>query len=168
MTKSPFVAVFLSLLMLSGCFGSGDSNDTDEEEVSAPVPYSIQASWNEEAIIGEIGEISELTILLVTTGEGSYEIEILATREGQSIDANSWSVNKKPTYISVVLLPDSPGEYNLEITITPSEGDSIVMTNSVEVPVPDEGGISLVIPQYLVAESSVMVFQGQVLHQYIE
>ena len=55
MTKSPFVAVFLSLLMLSGCFGSGDSNDTDDEEVSAPVPYSIQASWNEEAIIGEIG-----------------------------------------------------------------------------------------------------------------
>ena len=168
MTKSPFVAVFLSLLMLSGCFGSGDSNDTGDEEVSAPVPYSIQASWNEEAIIGEIGEISELTILLVTTGEGSYEIETLVTTEGQSIDASSWSVNKKPTYISVVLFPDSPGEYNFEITITPSEGDSIVMTNSVEVPVPDEGGISLIIPQYLVAESSVMVFQGQVLHQSIE
>lgn len=168
MTKSPFVAVFLSLLMLSGCFGSGDSNDTDDEEVSAPVPYSIQASWNEEAIIGEIGEISELTILLITTGEGSYEIETLITREGQSIGTSSWSVNKNPTYISVVLLPDSPGEYNLEITITPSEGDSIVMTNSVEVPVPDEGSISLIIPQYLVAESSVMVFQGQVLQQSIE
>ena len=168
MTKSPFVAVFLSLLMLSGCFGSGDSNDAADEEEIIPVPYSIEASWNEESMMGEIGEITELTILLVTTGEGNYEIESFITKDGEGIDANSWSVTKKPTYISVVLLPDSPGEYQLEVTITPSEGDRIVMTNSVEVAVPDEGGISLIVPQYLVAESSVMVFQGQVLHQSIE
>ncbi|MGB2175105.1 MAG: peptide-N-glycosidase F-related protein [Candidatus Poseidoniaceae archaeon] len=168
MTKSPFVAVFLSLLMLSGCFGSGDSNDTADEEEIIPVPYSIEAAWNEESIMGEIGEITELTILLVTTGEGNYEIESFITKDGEGIDANSWSVTKKPTYISVVLLPDSPGEYQIEVTITPSEGESIVMINSVEVAVPDEGGISLIVPQYLVAESSVMVFQGQVLHQSIE
>ena len=143
MTKSPFVAVFLSLLMLSGCFGSGDSNDDADEEEIIPVPYSIGASWNEESLMGEIGEITELTILLVTTGEGNYEIESFITKDGEGIDANSWSVTKKPTYISVVLLPDSPGEYQLEVTITPSEGESIVMINSVEVAVPDEGGISL-------------------------
>ena len=72
MTKSPFVAVFLSLLMLSGCFGSGDSNDAADEEEIIPVPYSIEASWNEESMMGEIGEITELTIVLVTTGDVSY------------------------------------------------------------------------------------------------
>jgi hypothetical protein len=154
--------------MLSGCFGNTDSNDTPVEEEITPVPYSIQASWNEESIVGQIGEISELTILLVTTGEGSYETESVITRDGQSIDDTSWSVNEKPTHISVVLLPNTPGNYLLEISIKPSEGDSIIMTNSVKVDAPDEGSISLITPQYLVAESSVMIFEGQVLHQSIE
>ena len=75
MGKNGAAAIFLSLLMLSGCFGSGDSNDDIEKEEPVEIPYTIEASWDQEIIMGEIGEISELKILLETKGEGSFTLE---------------------------------------------------------------------------------------------
>ena len=68
MAKKPFIAVFLSLLMFSGCFGSGEPDTDSDEEESLVLPYTIRAEWDATSVSGEIGEISELKILLETTG----------------------------------------------------------------------------------------------------
>jgi hypothetical protein len=168
MGKNGAAAVFLSLLMLSGCFGSSDSNEDIEEKETMAVAYTIEASWDQETITGELGEISELNILLETTGEGSYTIEHSITHSSLIENAIEWSVTKKSTLISVLLLPSIPGTYLLEIKILPSEGELITMTNTVEVLTPDEGTTSLIVPQYIVAESTMLFIEGSILHQSIE
>jgi hypothetical protein len=67
-----------------------------------------------------------------------------------------------------VVLPNLPGEYSIEVSIIPSEGEPLSLQQSIDVPVPDEGTTSLIVPQYIVAESSMILFQGQVLHESIE
>ena len=168
MGKNGAAAVFLSLLMLSGCFGSGDSNADVEPEDTVAMPYTIEASWDQEIVTGEIGEISELNILLETTGEGSYTMEYRISHSNEVENAAEWSVTEKETYISIILLPNAPGTYLIEVKILPSEGELITMTNAVEVQTPDEGTTSLIVPQYIVAESSMLFVQGQILHQSIE
>ena len=168
MGKNGAAAVFLSLLMLSGCFGSGDSNADVEPEDTVAIPYTIEASWDQEIVTGEIGEISELNILLETTGEGSYTMEYSISHSNEVENAAEWSVTEKETYISIILLPNAPGTYLIEVKILPSEGELITMTNAVEVQTPDEGTTSLIVPQYIVAESSMLFVQGQILHQSIE
>ena len=116
MGKNGAAAVFLSLLMLSGCFGSSDSNEDIEEKETMAVAYTIEASWDQETITGELGEISELNILLETTGEGSYTIEHSITHSSLIEDAIEWSVTKKSTLISVLLLPGIPGTYPVSYT----------------------------------------------------
>ena len=168
MGKNGAAAVFLSLLMLSGCFGSGDSNDGVEQEEPVTIPYTIEASWDHDIVTGELGEISELNILLETTGEGSYTMEYSIEHLTQVEDDVEWSVTKKSTYISIILLPNAPGTYLIEVKILPSEGELITMANTVEVQIPDEGTTSLIVPQYIVAESSMLFVQGQILHQSID
>ena len=41
MANKPFLAVLLSLLMLSGCFGSSDTNSDIVEEETVPIPYTL-------------------------------------------------------------------------------------------------------------------------------
>ena len=72
---------------------------------------------------------------------------------------------QKETSISIIIYPTIPGTYSIEIRIIPSEGDLITMTNTVDVQIPDEGTTSLIVPQYIVAESSVLFIQGLILHQ---
>ena len=168
MAKKPFIAVFLSLLMFSGCFGSGESDTDSDEEESLVLPYTIRAEWDETSVVGEIGEISELKILLETTGEGSYTLDSSITHPEKTISSADFSITEKATSISIVLLPMYPGTYQIDVTIVPSEGEDIPMMNTIEVSVPDEGTTSIVAPQYLVVESSMLILQGQVLHQNIE
>ena len=168
MAKKPFIAVFLSLLMFSGCFGSGESDSEVDEDLPVLIPYNISADWDKRSPTGEVGEITELSILLEITGEGTFNADTEITLMGESIDQNEWSVNQKATFISIVLLPNTPGTYDITVKLTPSEGDEIYLANTVEIIVPDEGTTSLVAPQFLVVESSMLVLEGQVLHQNIE
>ena len=168
MGKNSAAAVFLSLLMLSGCFGSGDSTGDIEQEEPVVIPYTIEASWDQEIVSGQIGEISELKILLEITGEGSFTIEHTLTQSDGVPGAAEWSVIEKSTYISVILLPNIPGTFSMEIKIIPSVGQPITMTNAVEVFTPDEGTTSLIVPQYIVADSPTLLVQGLILHQSVE
>ena len=167
MSKQTFVAVFLSLLMFSGCFGSGDSASEDEEQID-PMPYQLNASWGLESTTGGLGELISLKILLDTQGEGTYTTEASITRSGNSISPSEWDLTEKSSQITIVLLPNLPGAYQIEVTITPSEGDVITMTNSVQVLIPDEGSTSIIVPQYMVADSSILILRGQVLHESLD
>ena len=75
MANKPFLAVLLSLLMLSGCFGSSDTNSDIVEEETVPIPFTLTAEWDKESITGELDEIANLNVLLETTGVGDYSIE---------------------------------------------------------------------------------------------
>jgi hypothetical protein len=163
------MALFLSMLMCSGCFGAADTNSDskDEQTETIPIPYTILATWEQNTGIGEIGQLNEWMILLETTGEGAYEIVAEIRKDNISINPTDWSYSSKPTYISIVFQPSSPGLYTLDVLIRPSEGEDIYLSNTVDVLVPDEGSISIIAPQYIVVESSINVVQGQVLHQSI-
>ena len=156
MSKQTLVAVFLSLLMFSGCFGGGDSPSEDEKQID-PMPYQLNASWGLESTTGGLGELISLKILLDTQGEGTYTTEASITRSGNSISPSEWDLTEKSSQITIVLLPNLPGAYQIEVTITPSEGDVITMTNSVQVLIPDEGSTSIIVPQYMVADSSILI-----------
>ena len=168
MANKPFLAVLLSLLMLSGCFGGGDSNSDVNEEEPVPIPFTLTAEWDEESITGEVGEIANLNILLETTGVGDYSVEARITHSGETVSQSDYSITKKTTSISVVLLPNEPGVYEIDVTIVPTEGDVISMTNAIDILVPEEGTTSIVAPQFLVVEAAMIVLQGQVLHQALE
>ena len=154
--------------MCSGCFGAADSKTEPAEEQPEPVPYTIAASWDVISPNGELGEIIERQILLETTGEGTFETVVDIARDGISINPSDWSVSSRSTHISIVFLPTSPGTYVIDVKIRPSVGDEMLLSNTVNVLVPDEGSVSIIAPQYLVAESSIIVLQGQILHQSIE
>ena len=168
MANKPFLAVLLSLLMLSGCFGSSDTNSDIVEEETVPIPFTLTAEWDKESITGELDEIANLNVLLETTGVGDYSIEATITHSGEAVSQSDYSITKKTTSISVVLLPNEPGTYVIDLTIVPTEGDLISMTNTIEILLPDEGTTSIVAPQFLVVEAAMLVLQGQVLHQVLE
>tara|TARA_B100000003_G_scaffold58663_1_gene52139 strand:- start:446 stop:3487 length:3042 start_codon:yes stop_codon:yes gene_type:complete len=168
MSKRSLSAVFLSLLMLSGCFAGSDSSTTTDDETPVVIPYTVNASWATESSSVAIGEIFETTILLETTGEGTFTTDSSITHNGESMPTEYWSMTEKTKYISIVLLPNLPGEYLIEVSIIPSEGESLSLQQSIDVPVPDEGTTSLIAPQYIVAESSMILLQGQVLHESID
>ena len=168
MSKRSLSAVFISLLMLSGCFAGSDSSTTTDDETPVVIPYTVNASWAIEPSSVAIGEIYETTILLETTGEGTFTVDSRINHNGESIPSEYWSITEKSTYISIVVLPNLPGEYSIEVSIIPSEGEPLSLQQSIDVPVPDEGTTSLIVPQYIIAESSMILFQGQVLHESIE
>ena len=64
MAKQSFVAIFLSFLMLSGCFGDADSTEEVKENDVVIIPYKISASWDKDIPAGDVGEIVELSILI--------------------------------------------------------------------------------------------------------
>ncbi|MEC7260873.1 MAG: peptide-N-glycosidase F-related protein [Candidatus Thermoplasmatota archaeon] len=168
MANKPFLAVLLSLLMLSGCFGNSDTNTDVVEEEPVPIPFTLTAEWDKESITGELGEITNLNVLLETTGQGDYSVEASITHTGEAVSQSDYSITKKTTSISVVLLPDKPGTYVVDLTILPTEGELISMTNTIEILLPEEGTTSIVAPQFLVVEAAMLVLQGQVLHQTLE
>ena len=168
MANKPFLAVLLSLLMLSGCFGSSETNTDVVEEEPVPIPFTLTAEWDKESITGELGEITNLNVLLETTGQGDYSVEASITHTGEAVSQSDYSITKKTTSISVVLLPNKPGTYVVDLMILPTEGELISMTNTIEILLPEEGTTSIVAPQFLVVEAAMLVLQGQVLHQTLE
>ena len=110
--------------MLSGCFASNDSSTATEEETPVLTPYTINASWDIQQFTAEIGGILDTTILLETNGVGTYTTDSEIIHNNQPVSTEYWSVTEKPTYISIILLPNLPGEYDIDVTIYPSEGDS--------------------------------------------
>ena len=141
--------------MLSGCFASNDASTETEEETPVVTPYTINASWDIQPFDAEIGGIIDTTILLETNGVGTYTTDSEIIHNNQPVSTEYWSITEKPTYISIILLPNLPGEYVIDVTINPSEGDS-PLQQTIDVPVPDEGTTSLIAPQYIVAESSMI------------
>ncbi len=139
--------------MLSGCFGTGDTNSEIVEEEPAPIPFTLTAEWDKESITGELGEIANLNVLLEMTGVGDYSVEASITRSGEAISQSDYSITKKTTSISVVLLPNEPGIYIVELTISPTLGELISLTNTIDILLPEEGTTSIVAPQFLVARS---------------
>ena len=146
MANKPFLAVLLSLLMLSGCFGSSETNTDVVEEEPVPIPFTLTAEWDKESITGELGEITNLNVLLETTGQGDYSVEASITHTGEAVSQSDYSITKKTTSISVVLLPNKPGTYVVDLTILPTEGELISMTNAIEILLPEEGTTSIVAP----------------------
>ena len=154
--------------MLSGCFGSGDTNSEIVEEEPAPIPFTLTAEWDRESITGELDEIANLNVLLETTGVGDYSIEASITHSGVAVSQSDYSITGKTTSISIVLLPKEPGTYAVDLTIFPTMGEQIGMTNTIEILLPEEGTTSIVAPQFLVVEAAMLVVQGQVLHEALE
>ena len=168
MVRKPFVAVLLSLLMFSGCFGEAEPESPVVEQQPGVVPYDLSASWDKVSPTAEIDEISELNILIETTGDGTYSVDSKITLNEQPISISEYSVTAKATHISIVLLPSVPGTYEIEVIIQPSQGADAVLKNTVQVLVPNEGTTSLVVPQFLVVESSMLALRGQILHASLE
>ena len=138
MANKPLLADLLSLLMLSGCFGSSDANSDIDEEEPVPIPFTLTAEWDRESITGELYEIANLNVLLETTGEGDYSFEASITHSGKAISQSDYSITKKTTSISVVLLPNEPGTYVVDLTISPTMGELISMTNTIDILLPEE------------------------------
>ena len=124
-------------------------------------PYAINASWDIQPFDAEIGGIIDTTILLETNGVGTYTTDSQVLHDGQPVPTDYWSISEKPTYISIILLPSLPGEYIIDVSIYPSEGDSLSLQQTIDVPLPDEGTTSLIAPQYIIAESSMIVFTAK-------
>ena len=123
--------------MLSGCFGGSDTNSDVVEEEPVQIPFTLTAEWDKESITGELGEIANLNVLLETTGVGDYSVEASITHSGEAVSQSDYSITKKTTSISVVLLPNEPGTYVINLTILPTMGDLISMTNTIEIPLPE-------------------------------
>ena len=135
--------------MLSGCFGSSDANTDVVEDEPVPIPFTLTAEWDKESITGELDEIANLNVLLETTGTGDYSVEASITHSGEAVSQSEYSITKKTTSISVVLLPNEPGTYVVDLTIVPTEGDLIGMTNTIDILLPEEGRLVEVVRERL-------------------
>lgn len=163
MGKSVVSAVFLSLLMLSGCFGTDSAKE--EQETIQPEPYTLNANWETMNPSGEVNQIIELRLLLNSTGQGSYDAILNTYHEDNQPGGLDVILNKKDTFISIILQPSKHGVFTIEVELILSTGSSVVYSNTLTISVPDEGVTSLIVPQYIVVESPIIQIQGQVLHQ---
>ena len=163
MGKSVVSAVLLSLLMLSGCFGTDPVKE--EEEIVEPEPYALNASWDTINPSGEVDQIIELKLLLDSTGQGSYDAVLTTYHQDNQPDGLDVIMNTKDTFISIILQPSKHGVFTIDVELILSTGAAYVYSNTLTISVPDEGVTSLIIPQYIVVESPIIQIQGQVLHQ---
>ncbi len=163
MGKSVVSAVLLSLLMLSGCFGTDPVKE--EEEIVEPEPYALNASWDTINPSGEVDQIIELKLLLDSTGQGSYDAVLTTYHQDNQPDGLDVIMNTKDTFISIILQPSKHGVFTINVELILSTGAAYVYSNTLTISVPDEGVTSLIIPQYIVVESPIIQIQGQVLHQ---
>lgn len=163
MGKSVVSAVLLSLLMLSGCFGTDPVKE--EQETVEPEPYTLNASWDTINPSGEVDQIIELKLLLNSTGQGTYEAVLNTYHEDNQPGGLNVIMNEKDTFISIILQPSKHGIFTIDVELTLSTGAAYVYSNTLTIIVPDEGVTSLIIPQYIVVESPIIQIQGQVLHQ---
>lgn len=163
MGKSVVSAVLLSLLMLSGCFGTDPVKE--EQETVEPEPYTLNASWDTINPSGEVDQIIELKLLLNSTGQGTYEAVLNTYHEDNQPGGLNVIMNEKDTFISIILQPSKHGLFTIDVELTLSTGAAYVYSNTLTIIVPDEGVTSLIIPQYIVVESPIIQIQGQVLHQ---
>ena len=163
MGKSVVSAVLLSLLMLSGCFGTDPVKE--EQETVEPEPYTLNPSWDAINPSGEVDQIIELKLLLNSTGQGTYDAVLNTYHEDNQADGLDVIMNEKDTFISIILQPSKHGIFTIDVELTLSTGASYVYSNTLTISVPDEGVTSLIIPQYIVVESPIIQIQGQILHQ---
>tara|TARA_B100001175_G_scaffold208046_1_gene176571 strand:+ start:117 stop:3152 length:3036 start_codon:yes stop_codon:yes gene_type:complete len=163
MGKSVVSAVLLSLLMLSGCFGTDSVKE--EQEIVEPEPYALNASWDTINPSGEVDQIIELKLLLDSTGQGSYDAVLTTYHQDNQPDGLDVIMNTKDTFISIILQPSKHGVFTIDVELILSTGAAYVYSNTLTISVPDEGVTSLIIPQYIVVESPIIQIQGQVLHQ---
>jgi hypothetical protein len=163
MGKSVVSAVLLSLLMLSGCFGTDPVKE--EQETVEPEPYTLNATWDTINPSGEVDQIIELKLLLNSTGQGTYEAVLNTYHEDNQPGGLNVIMNEKDTFISIILQPSKHGIFTIDVELTLSTGAAYVYSNTLTIIVPDEGVTSLIIPQYIVVESPIIQIQGQVLHQ---
>ena len=163
MGKSAVSAVLLSLLMLSGCFGT-DPVKEEQEPVEAE-PYTLNASWDNINPSGEVDQIIELKLLLNSTGQGTYAAVLNTYHEDNQPGGLDVIMNEKDSFISIILQPSKHGIFTIDVELTLSTGSAYVYSNTLTIVVPDEGVTSLIIPQYIVVESPIVQIQGQVLHQ---
>ena len=163
MSKNALPAVFLSLLMLSGCFGSDSPVEEEKEDVVEP--YSLSANWAELNPTGEINQITELKLLLDQKGQGTYSATLNTVHDRNVPNGAEVLMNEKEDFISIIIQPTTHGVFTIEISITLSTGVVSVHSNSFTVLIPDEGVTSLIVPQNILVESPIIQIQGQVLHQ---
>ena len=142
-------AVFLTLVMLlSGCLGSGEPV-TEDKETEEVVP--ITASLNSIMTTGNpsVGEILIIEgIISVNPADANYIVESdIITPTGMRSLETTLSTTKSGARL--IFMPDEPGEWlvNMRIVVdgleehiqdsiqftvsTPSEGDTIISTDSV-------------------------------------
>ena len=142
-------AVFLTLIMLlSGCLGSGEPVNEDEE-IEEIVP--VNASLNSIMTTGNpsVGEILIIEgIISVNPADANYIVESdIITPTGMRSLETTLSTTKSGARL--IFMPDEPGEWlvnmrlvvdgledhiqdSIQFTVsTPSEGDTIISTDSV-------------------------------------
>jgi hypothetical protein len=163
MSKNALPAIFLSLLMLSGCFGTDTPTEEEKEEVIEE--YSLIANWTMMNPTGEINEITELKLLLDQKGQGTYSATLNTEHDRNIPNGAEVIMNEKEDSISVIIQPTTHGVFTIEVTIILSTGAESVHSNSFTVFIPDEGITSLIVPQNILVESPIIQIQGQVLHQ---
>ena len=165
MGKKAIPAILLSLLMLSGCFGT-DSPTEEEEELVQPENYTLNAYWIDVNPSVEVNEITELKLLLNPQGEGSYNAAIEVYHEDNQPGGADVIMNEKENFISIIIQPTRHGIFLIDVEITLSTGTKMVdISNTLTVLVPDEGSASLIVPQYIIVDSSILQIQGNILHQ---
>ena len=164
MSKKTFSAVILSLLMLSGCFGT-DSPTEEEEREEVTEKYSLSPNWGELNPTGEINQITEIKLLLNQKGQGTYAARIDTVHDRNIPNGAEVLLNEKEDFISIIIQPSVHGVFTIEVTVVSSTGTESVHSNSLTVLIPDEGVTSLIVPLNILVESPIIQIQGQLLHQ---
>ena len=145
MESKTFSAVVLTLIMvLSGCFGSGDSEIEQDEPITETISANLSFTPLIDAIaFGEIVVIEGLVDISPNDATRSYEYNFTTVWGMQNVDSTFTDLGES---IRLILIPDSPGEWTANVRLD-VEGMNDSITEQVKFTIlpPDEGETTLTI-----------------------
>ena len=165
MESKPLSAVVLTLIMvLSGCFGSGDSEVEQEKPITETISANLSFTPLIDAIaFGEIVVIEGLVDISPNDAIRSYEYNFTTVWGMQNVDSTFTDLGES---IRLILIPDSPGEWTANVRLD-VEGMNDSITEQVKFTIlpPDEGETTLTIePIFEIENSQSVTIAGKVTH----
>ena len=159
-------AVFLTLIMLlSGCFGSGETVNEEKEivqseEISASI-NSILTTGN--TAVGQILIIESIISINPAGTDYSIESDILTPSGMRSIETSLTETN---TGSRLIFMPDEPGDWEVEIRLVVDGLDEPILSNTAfKVLPPSEGNTIITVDGTIEMDSSgPLIISGKVSH----
>jgi hypothetical protein len=166
MESKTLSAVVLTLIMvLSGCFGSGDSEIEEEKPTTEVVSANLSFTPLTESIpFGEIVVIEGLVEISPEDATRSYEYNFTTVRTGiKNIESTFTDYGES---IRLILIPDSPGKWTANVRlVVEGMNDSITEQVIFTILPPDEGYTTLTInPIFEIEDLVPITITGKVNH----